>query len=54
MFTRSGSTWTQQGEELVGESGDFGKSVALSPDGSVALVGGPFEKTDGTVRVLRV
>jgi hypothetical protein len=46
VFTRSGSTWTQQGgaltggEEQVGE-GRFGQSVALSADGDTALVGGP-------------
>jgi len=44
VFTRSGSTWTQQGEKLTasGESGDgsFGNSVALSSDGNTALIGG--------------
>ena len=44
MFTRSGSTWTQQGEKLTGGEevgeGYFGKSVALSADGSTALIGG--------------
>jgi hypothetical protein len=47
VFTRSGSTWSQQGEKLVGsspeEEGRFGQSVALSGDGATALVGcGPF------------
>jgi hypothetical protein len=46
-FTRSGSTWTQQGGKLtgVGESGEgkFGSSVALSGDGSTALIGGPAD-----------
>ncbi len=47
VFTRSGSTWSQQGEKLVGSSpeleGRFGESVALSGDGTSALVGcGPF------------
>ena len=45
MFTRSGSTWTQQGPKLLasGESGEggFGDSVALSANGSTALIGGP-------------
>ncbi len=45
VFTRSGSTWTQQGEKLTGagESGGgwFGQSVALSADGNTALIGGP-------------
>ena len=44
MFTRSGSTWTQQGEKLTGsgEGGpsEFGDSVALSSDGNTALIGG--------------
>jgi hypothetical protein len=51
VFTRSGSTWTQQGEKLtgsgtVGESW-FGESVALSADGSTAVIGGPSD--DGAV-----
>ncbi len=50
VFTRSGSTWTQQGEKLI--PGDlpgqffpetFGHSVALSADGNTALVGAPNE-----------
>jgi hypothetical protein len=44
VFTRTGSTWTQQGEKLtaVGEQGEafFGKNVALSGDGNTALIGG--------------
>ena len=47
-FTRSGETWTQQGE-LLGEEegtrpespGEFGASVALSGNGGTALVAGP-------------
>jgi len=50
VFTRSGSTWEQQGEKLtgVGVIGEahFGFSVALSADGSTALVGGPADKTE--------
>jgi hypothetical protein len=48
MFTRSGSTWTQQGPKLTasdqtdtGISGGFGYSAALSADGTTALIGGP-------------
>ncbi len=45
VFTRSGSTWEQQGAKLTGagESGKgvFGNSVALSAFGNVALIGGP-------------
>ena len=45
VFTRSGSTWSQQGSKLLpndesGE-GEFGDSVALSANGANALVGGP-------------
>lgn len=55
MFTRSGTTWSQQGAELVGDcssncagegsgesgNGNFGASVALSADGDTALIGAP-------------
>jgi FG-GAP repeat len=48
VFTRSGSTWTQQGSKLTGtgETGEgaFGSSVALSSDGNTALIGGPADK----------
>jgi hypothetical protein len=37
-FTRSGSTWTQQGEKLVGEVG-LGAATALSGDGNTAVIG---------------
>jgi FG-GAP repeat len=44
VFTRSGETWTQQGEKLTGSGeigeGEFGRSVALSGDGNTALIGG--------------
>ena len=48
VFTRSGSTWSQQGLKLTGAPGEngsanFGQSVALSGDGTVALVGGPSD-----------
>jgi hypothetical protein len=45
VFARAGGTWSQQGPKLTGgeEVGEglFGRSVALSADGSFALVGGP-------------
>jgi hypothetical protein len=45
VFTRSGTTWTQQGEKLTAaeESGaaGFGSKVALSSEGNTALIGGP-------------
>ena len=44
VFTRKGTKWTQQGPKLTGSGEDghskFGWSVALSPDGQTALVGG--------------
>ncbi len=47
VFTRSGSTWTQQGGKLVGGGGcgtpDLGSSVALSADGDTALVGASWD-----------
>jgi hypothetical protein len=47
VFTRSGSTWTRIGGELTGgeEAAEihFGRSVALSADGSLALVGAPSD-----------
>jgi DNA-binding beta-propeller fold protein YncE len=47
VFTRSGTTWSQQGPKLTGggEGGDgeFGFSVALSAEGSTALIGGPAD-----------
>ena len=45
VYTRSGGVWTQQGTKLSGSdvSGAAlqGSSVALSSDGSTAIVGGP-------------
>ncbi len=44
LFTRSGSTWAQQGEKLTGSEehgrGELGWSVTLSSDGATALIGG--------------
>ncbi len=42
VFTRSGSTWTQQGGKLTrpkGSGAGFGWSVALSAEGNTALIG---------------
>jgi hypothetical protein len=48
VFTRSGSTWSQQGPKLTAHDevapAQFGFSVALSADGNTALIGGPYEK----------
>jgi Fibronectin type III domain/FG-GAP repeat len=57
VFTRSGGIWMQQGPKLTGggeEIGDgwFGASVALSEDGSTALIGGPHDdEADGAAWV---
>ncbi len=44
VFARSGTSWAQQGSKLTGAEeagrGRFGDSVALSADGTTALVGG--------------
>ena len=49
VFTRSGSTWTQQGAPLTGSAPPrkaiFGSSVALSADGNLALIGGGVNNT---------
>lgn len=47
VFTRNNGVWTQQGPKLVG-SGAWGgawqgSSVALSADGNVAVIGGPYD-----------
>jgi len=40
IYTRSGGTWSQQGNKLVGSaSSEFGSSVSLSADGNTAIVG---------------
>ena len=42
VFTRSGSTWTEQQKLLASDistNGNFGRSVALSSDGNTAIVG---------------
>jgi hypothetical protein len=47
VFTRSGSTWSQQaklvGTGAVGSDAKQGSSVALSGDGNTAVIGGPFD-----------
>ena len=53
VFTRSGDVWTQQGDKLVGtgavRNANQGQSVALSADGSTAIVGGNYD-SDGSSR----
>jgi len=47
IFTRSGSTWTQQGSKLIGTGATSiasqGWSVALSGDGNTLAIGGPTD-----------
>jgi hypothetical protein len=52
VFTRSGGVWTQQGSKLVGngavntpDGARQGSSVALSADGTTAIVGGPNDNS---------
>ncbi len=48
-FVRTGTTWSQLGPELTGESSRgralFGRSVAISADGQTALIGAPGSAT---------
>ncbi|MBI5472383.1 MAG: T9SS type A sorting domain-containing protein [Ignavibacteriae bacterium] len=49
VFTRSGSTWSQQGNKLVGTGAvgvaQQGNAVALSADGNTAIIGGFRDNT---------
>lgn len=55
VWTRSGTTWTQQGSKLTASdystSGSFGYSVALSSDGNTAVVGGAGDDSSGAIYV---
>jgi hypothetical protein len=50
VFTRSGTTWTQQGSKLVGTGAinptQQGVSVGLSADGNTAIIGGNFDNSN--------
>jgi hypothetical protein len=50
VFTRSGAAWKQQGDKLVGSGavGGAGQgwSVAMSGDGSAAVVGGQYDNSN--------
>jgi hypothetical protein len=54
VFFRTGTAWAQQGAKLVAKSGEetgdgeFGKSVAVSPEGVYALMGAPSDKPSET------
>jgi hypothetical protein len=49
VFTRSGSTWTQQqilaASDAAASTDYFGSSVSISTDGNTALIGAPIEDT---------
>jgi hypothetical protein len=49
VFTREGSSWTQQGPEPTPSDeagrGHFGAAVALSADGRTAVIGGPADRS---------
>jgi probable HAF family extracellular repeat protein len=50
IYTRTNGTWSQQGLKLVGSNAvgnaGQGNSVAISGDGTTAIVGGFFDNTD--------
>ena len=50
VFTRSGVTWAQQGPKLLGGeesgTGHFGNDVAVSGDGSTAIIGAPGDNSN--------
>jgi len=53
VYTRSGGTWSQQGNKLVGTGAvgsraEQGYSVSISADGNTAIVGGCFDNRVGT------
>jgi hypothetical protein len=49
LFTRTGSTWTQQGTKLVGSgavgAAQRGTSVSVSADGNTIAIGGPGDNS---------
>ncbi len=50
VFNRNGSTWTQDGNKLIGQDATGnawqGTSVAISADGNTALVGGYYDNSN--------
>ena len=50
VFTRSGSTWSQQQKLVASDAGagdEFGIEVAISNDGNTAIAGAPYHDTSG-------
>jgi regulation of enolase protein 1 (concanavalin A-like superfamily) len=51
IFTRSGTSWTQQAKIMASDNqvkDDFGISVAISENGNTAIAGAHYEDTGGT------
>ena len=51
IFTRSGSSWSQQAKiQASNASSDdyFGESVSISDDGNTAIIGAPYEDSGGS------
>jgi len=51
IFTRSGSTWTQQAKLTASDAtanDNFGTSVSINSDGTYAIAGASYEDTGGT------
>jgi hypothetical protein len=50
VFTRSGSSWSQQGNKIVGTNiignANFGTSIALTADGNILAIGGMGDNTN--------
>jgi hypothetical protein len=50
VFTRTGNTWTQHGNKLVGSgnitNGNQGKNVTISADGQTLFTAAPYENTN--------
>jgi hypothetical protein len=50
VFTRNGGVWSQQGSKLFGTGSigpaEQGRSVAVSADGNIAIVGGPSDNSN--------
>jgi len=51
IYERTAAGWVEHGSKLTGQGetglGEFGSSVALSGDGSTALIGGPYDAYGG-------
>jgi hypothetical protein len=58
VYTRIGTTWTQQGDKLIGTDSaagaNQGNSVALSADGNTAIIGAPGDNAGGGAALIFV